>query len=78
MQGIGFITIELFALAVIGLVWVRERVLFDVHAHQRTLITWTSIAVALETVGRRGPFEWLHRRLSYGAAWRIEQNEASR
>lgn len=45
VQGIWFIAIELFALAVIGLVWARERVLFDVHAHQRTLTTWTWIAV---------------------------------
>ena len=195
VQGIWFIAIELFALAVIGVVWARERVLFDVHAHRRTLTTWTwiavavvllvgvpwglsingvlpaelepvfymlnqgfgfltgpgiiaglalatehlhnrvpgwsrafvalgrrsmsgyiaqsflflllvipaglglwqdaglagkllagtvvwlitlALAVALEATGRRGPFEWLHRRLSYGATGRIEQNEASR
>ncbi|MCG7297256.1 DUF418 domain-containing protein [Corynebacterium afermentans] len=195
VQGIWFIVIELFALALIGMVWARERVLFDVHAHRRTLTTWTCIAaavvllvgvpwglsingvlpselepvfymlnqgfgfltgpgiiaalalatehlhnrvpgwsrafvalgrrsmsgyigqsflflllvipaglglwqdaglagkllagtvvwlitlalaVALEAAGRRGPFEWLHRRLSYGPAGKIEQNEASR
>ena len=195
VQGIWSIAIELFALALIGMVWARERVLFDVHAHRRTLTTWTCIAaavvllvgvpwglsingvlpaelesvfyvlnqgfgfltgpgiiaglalatehlhnrvpgwsrafvalgrrsmsgyiaqsflflllvipaglglwqdaglagkllagtvvwlitlalaVALEAAGRRGPFEWLHRRLSYGPAGKIEQNEASR
>ena len=195
VTGIMFITIELFALALIGLVWARERVLFDVPTHQRTLTTWTRIAVAvvllvgvpwglsingvlpaeyepvfymlnqgfgfltgpgiiaglalaterlhnrvpvwarafvalgrrsmsgyiaqsfiflvlvipaglglwqdagltgkllagtvvwlitlafaaaLDAAGKQGPFEWLHRRLSYGATGRIEQNEASR
>lgn len=47
VQGIWFIAIELFALAVIEVVWARERVLFDVHAHRRTLTTRTWIAAAV-------------------------------
>lgn len=36
--------VQLLALAVIGYVWARERVLIDVASHRRTLITWTVIA----------------------------------
>lgn len=34
-----------------------------------------ALAAALEAAGRQGPFEWAHRRLSYGATGRIEPKE---
>ena len=36
--------VQLLALAIIGYVWARERILIDVASHRRTLITWTVIA----------------------------------
>lgn len=36
--------VQLLALAIIGYVWARERVLIDVASHRRTLVTWTVIA----------------------------------
>lgn len=39
-----FAVVQLLALAIIGYVWAREQVLIDVHAHRRTLITWSVIA----------------------------------
>ncbi|WJY97011.1 DUF418 domain-containing protein [Corynebacterium fournieri] len=38
-----FAALQLLALALIGYVWARERVLVDVAAHRRTLTTWTVI-----------------------------------
>lgn len=44
--------VQLLALAIIGYVWARERVLIDVASHRRTLITWTVIAgVVIVCVG---------------------------
>lgn len=39
-----FAVLQLGALSLIGFVWARERVLIDVTAHRRTLITWSAIA----------------------------------
>lgn len=38
-----FAVLQLLSLGLIGYVWARERVLIDVHAHRRTLITWSVI-----------------------------------
>ena len=38
-----FAAVQLLSLAIIGYVWAREQVLTDVHAHRRTLITWSVI-----------------------------------
>lgn len=42
-----FAVIQLGALATIGYLWARERVLIDVKRHRRTLITWTVIAAVI-------------------------------
>ena len=42
-----FAVVQLWALAIIGFVWARERVLVDVTTHRKTLITWTVIAAVI-------------------------------